>query len=199
MIKTEDLGMFVRHYSDAQMMIRQVETNDLYEDAVNTKPCQYTYEETDTPIPDHEIDDETVLSYLMGKRETMTWQQAQRFRDLIDSIIDGLSDENALEVTELFMPWLIGKDYSAGDKVKYNDALYRCVQGHTSQEMWTPDITAALWTRVSVDEWPEWIQPTGSQDAYRIDAKVSHNDKHWINVIDYNTYAPGVYGWDEVV
>lgn len=41
----------VKHYSDIVMMIRQAETGVLYEDAVDTIPCRYTYEETDEPIP----------------------------------------------------------------------------------------------------------------------------------------------------
>lgn len=40
----------VRHYSDAGLMIRQVETGTLYSDAVDVSPCRYTYEETDTPV-----------------------------------------------------------------------------------------------------------------------------------------------------
>ena len=44
----------VRHYSDEGMMIRQEETDNLYEDAVDNIPCQYTYTETDTPIPEEE-------------------------------------------------------------------------------------------------------------------------------------------------
>lgn len=40
----------VRHYSDAGLMIRQVETGTLYSDAVDVVPCRYTYEETDTPV-----------------------------------------------------------------------------------------------------------------------------------------------------
>lgn len=41
----------VRHYSDAGLMIRQVETGALYSDAVDVVPCRYTYTETDTPVP----------------------------------------------------------------------------------------------------------------------------------------------------
>lgn len=41
----------VHHYSDAGMMMRQIETGRLYEDAVDRIPCRYTYEETDKPIP----------------------------------------------------------------------------------------------------------------------------------------------------
>lgn len=44
----------VHHYSDAGMMIRQIETGHLYEDAVDRVPCRWTYEETDVPIPEVE-------------------------------------------------------------------------------------------------------------------------------------------------
>lgn len=40
----------VRHYSNAGVMIRQVETGTLYSDAVDVIPCRYAYEETDTPV-----------------------------------------------------------------------------------------------------------------------------------------------------
>ena len=43
-------GQRIRHYSDQNMMIRQVETGIIYVDAVDVIPCQYTYEETDIPI-----------------------------------------------------------------------------------------------------------------------------------------------------
>lgn len=48
----------VRHYSDRGVMIRQVETGNLYEDAVDTVPCRYTYEETDEPITPDETEAE---------------------------------------------------------------------------------------------------------------------------------------------
>lgn len=52
MIVTEILAdNRIRHLSDAGMMIRQIETGILYEDAVDVQPCRYTYEETDVPIP----------------------------------------------------------------------------------------------------------------------------------------------------
>lgn len=47
----------VHHYSDDGMMIRQIETGILYEDAVDNAPCKYTYEETDTPIPDNDMEE----------------------------------------------------------------------------------------------------------------------------------------------
>lgn len=133
----------------------------------------------------------------------MRKEKALLYRRLINKIIDALPDEEALEVTELFLPWVSDKEYSVDERVKFNDNLYACVQAHTSQDNWTPDLTPALWKRVSVEEWPEWIQPTGAQDAYMTGDKVSHNDKHWISLVDNNVWEPGGVGteslWNEVI
>lgn len=42
--------MCVRHWSDKDVRLRQIETGELYDDAVDVIPCRYTYEETDIPI-----------------------------------------------------------------------------------------------------------------------------------------------------
>lgn len=57
MLQTETLADGrIRHFSDLNMFIKQVETDVLYEDAVDIQPCPYNYEETDLPIslPDAE-------------------------------------------------------------------------------------------------------------------------------------------------
>ena len=117
--------------------------------------------------------------------------------NLIQTAIGYLPDEEAETVTALFPEWEEGKAYAVADRVQYNELLYRCVQAHTSQADWTPDVVPALWVRTSTDEWPEWIQPTGAHDAYNKGDKVSHNGKHWVSDIDANVYEPSVYGWTE--
>lgn len=58
MIKEEQISpKRVRHYSDIGMMIRQIETGIIYQDAVDKIPCRYTYEETDEPIPDNDMEE----------------------------------------------------------------------------------------------------------------------------------------------
>lgn len=66
MIKTEMVEDRIRHYSDSGYMIRQVETGNLYEDAVDVVPCPYTYEETEELIPDYDIEPQEALEILMG-------------------------------------------------------------------------------------------------------------------------------------
>ena len=122
---------------------------------------------------------------------------AKKLREMIIKASMSLNDEDALQAVELYPAWQADTTYTVDKRIRYNSTLYRCVQAHTSQTDWTPDVTPALWTIVSLDEWPKWRQPTGAQDAYRIGDKVSHNDKHWVNNIDNNVWEPGVYGWEE--
>ena len=129
----------------------------------------------------------------------MTRGKAKQLRALIESLAITLDDATALTGVELFPVWATDTAYAVGDRVQYNGVLYKCVQAHTSQADWMPDATPALWVIVSVEEWPEWIQPTGAHDAYDKDAKVSHNGKHWKSTMDANVYEPGVYGWEEVI
>lgn len=44
-----------RTYSDQDMVIRQIETDTLYFEAIDIENAPYTYEETDTPIPEEEL------------------------------------------------------------------------------------------------------------------------------------------------
>lgn len=125
-------------------------------------------------------------------------EKARYLRSKIEELAETLTDEVALEYVALFKDWETDTSYAVGDRVKYNDVLYKCVQAHTSQDSWTPDLTPALWVVVSIGEWPEWVQPIGAQDAYMTGDKVSHNEKHWISTADNNVWEPGVYGWDEV-
>ena len=117
--------------------------------------------------------------------------------ELIQTALSFLPDEEAETVPTLFPKWESEVDYVIGDRRQYDDLLYRCIQAHTSQPDWTPDVVPALWVRTSTEEWPEWIQPTGAHDAYNQGDKVSHNEKHWVSDIDANVYEPGVYGWAE--
>ena len=89
--------------------------------------------------------------------------------------------------------------YFAGERVSYNDEYYRCIQNHTSQPDWAPDVAVSLWVATADpgEEWPEWVQPQGYHDAYGAGDKVSHNGKHWISDVDGNVWEPGVYGWTE--
>ena len=123
----------------------------------------------------------------------------EKLRSLIIKASASLSDTDALEAVELFAEWATDTEYAVDERIRYNGTLYKCLTAHTSQATWTPDVSPSLWVRVDDPsiEWPEWIQPVGSTDAYPMGAKVSHNDKHWVSDVDNNVWEPSVYGWTE--
>lgn len=70
MIVTETITIgerqFQRTASDTYK-IRQIETGNIYEDAMDVMPCAYTYEETDIPLGDGgELTAEEALEIILG-------------------------------------------------------------------------------------------------------------------------------------
>lgn len=127
-------------------------------------------------------------------------EKARALRPLIEKAAVSLPDEDAVDAVELFPAWQTGTAYVLDERIRYGEKLYRCVQAHTSQADWTPPNTPALWTEVAKPgEIPVWKQPTGAQDAYRIGDKVWYPERNttvYVCTVDYNVYAPDVYGWE---
>ena len=126
-------------------------------------------------------------------------ERARALRPYIEKASISLTDEDALQAVELFPQWVVDHAYVVGERLQYKSVLYRVVQAHTSQTDWTPDKTPALFVVVSLDEWPEFVQPTGAHDAYKKGDKVTFEGKHYISLIDGNVYSPAAYpaGWQE--
>ena len=97
--------------------------------------------------------------------------------------------ENWLDLMGHFLPY--------GEIVCYGDALYKVIIPHTAQADWTPSEAVSLFIKVSIAEYPEWVQPTGAHDAYNKGDKVAYDGKHWVSTADANVWQPGVYGWKE--
>lgn len=118
-----------------------------------------------------------------------------------------IDNTTAGEHAELFAEWAYPVAYTPGQlrRDPLDGCLYRLNegQGHTSQQGWNPSLVPALWSLAADpnEEWPEWSQPIGKDDAYKMGAKCSHNGKHWIcTEVDgagNNVWEPGVYGWTE--
>lgn len=128
-------------------------------------------------------------------------EKARQLRPLIEKAAVSLTDTDALEAVELFEHWAVDTAYALDVRVSYENKLYKCVQAHTSQEGWEPPNVPALWTEVAKPgEIPVWRQPTGAQDAYQKGDKVHYPDADgpvYVSTVDNNTWAPGVYGWEE--
>lgn len=78
---------------------------------------------------------------------------AQKLRPVIETAMDKVDDNTALEAPQLSKNWVAGETVKPGDRRYYapTHKLYkvRDGQGHTTQADWTPDKTPALWAVVS--------------------------------------------------
>ena len=93
--------------------------------------------------------------------------------------------------------------YNKGDVVNYKGALYESL---VDGNVWSPEVYAAAWKKLQDGgggepggDIPEWVQPTGSHDAYKKGDLVRYNGKIYRSLIDGNTWAPDAYpdGWEE--
>lgn len=78
---------------------------------------------------------------------------AKKLRPIIETAMDKVDDNTALEAPQLSKNWAVGETVKPGDRRYYapTQKLYkvRDGQGHTTQADWTPDVTPALWAVVS--------------------------------------------------
>lgn len=166
-----------------------------------------------------EYDDYTKLyrleEYPGGIRAVIMYQEAQTpeaQKDVLNAAIlvaqmqaQSLTDEQALSVQSIYPVWDgNGVVYTADYKVMYNGTLYKCLQAHTSQDDWTPDVSPSLFAKVLIPDAnviPEWEQPD-STNPYMTGDKVKHNGKTWESLVNNNVWEPGTSGteslWNEV-
>lgn len=125
----------------------------------------------------------------------------------VQTIVDALvklrglaTDEQAVEVPALYPMWAERIEYKVGERILYNEVLYKVLQPHISQSDWTPDVAVSLFAKVLIsddDTILPWVQPD-STNPYMTGDKVFYNNKNWVSIIDNNVWEPGVYGWEEI-
>jgi len=84
------------------------------------------------------------------KYEPYTEEVVDKIKQLLQEQVKQQTDEEALENIELFPTWQskIGVQVEQGERLYYDDKLYKVLQTHTPQEDWRPDATASLYVQV---------------------------------------------------
>lgn len=81
--------------------------------------------------------------------------------------------------------------YQLGDVVDWQGAARRST--FDGANVWPPD-NDAFWEDADgggeVDEWPDWVQPTGAHDAYPAGAKVTRSGRRWSSLVAANVWEP---------
>lgn len=131
----------------------------------------------------------------------MTRHEAKLFIDAFVKLRGLATDEMSLQVPNIYPAWRAEINYSAGDRVLYNDVLYKVITAHTSQETWTPTDAPSLFAKVLIPDdnvIPEWEQPD-STNPYMTGDKVMYNGKIYVSTVDNNVWSPNVATvWEEV-
>lgn len=112
-----------------------------------------------------------------------------------------LNDELALETMDIFPFWEdnIGLSITQEmlnngfDRYQHNGKLWKVLQPTVFQSHYEPGMPGmdSIFLEVSLEEWPEWRQPTGAHDAYNIGDKVTYNGQKYKSKINGNTTVPG--------
>lgn len=123
--------------------------------------------------------------------------------DQANSYWKRVGQPNEEGIYEWSQPYGATDCYQIGDKVTDQGKTWECTVANC---VWAPGVYG--WKEVGesgdedkpVEEFPEWVQPTGQHDAYMTGDKVTFKEKHYESVIDYNTWSPEAYpaGWKEV-
>lgn len=118
------------------------------------------------------------------------------------------TDEQALEVQVLYPNWEDieeGAELIAGQRVNYENVLYKVILTHKKQLTWTPPAASSLFAKVLIVDptvISEWEQPE-STNPYMKGDKVTHNGNAWESLVDNNVWEPGAVGtealWKEVI
>ena len=127
-------------------------------------------------------------------------KEAEEIRKAIDVFAGNQTDETLIDNKAAFEFWRAGINAEKDKIYRYGEDIYKCIQPHATQDDWTPDKVPALFVKISLEEFPQWVQPTGAHDAYKKGAKVSDEGKRWISNKDVNIYKPGLVpgDWSEV-
>lgn len=136
-------------------------------------------------------------------------QNAEQLRKALQLFVKTLPDDEAMEVATVFPEWKTNTAYKVNDIVSFgvnlvdDPQLYRCVQAHTSQDDWKPDVAVSLWVTIGLapDNIPVWAQPTGAHDAYNKGDRVHYPTKDapvYESLIDGNIFSPDTFppGWE---
>lgn len=77
-----------------------------------------------------------------------------KLKQLLQEQVTQQTDEEALDNIELFPTWIskIGVQVNQGERLYFDDKLYKVLQTHTPQDDWRPDATASLYVQVVADD-----------------------------------------------
>ena len=122
----------------------------------------------------------------------MNRAEALSYRKSIEDAAALQSDEKALENIYLYPKWEADIDVVKDERRRDGDTLYKCIQPHHTQADWEPHLTPALWSVVSLDEWPEIPENIPAENPWMKGDKGTWKGEHYICDMDNCVWNPDV-------
>ena len=197
---TDDNKMIFNFNKNVEAMIANG-----FKEVINIVPSYNATTQIVRNIGFTETENAITINYVVEDNPAFQEEQFDAQRKLaISFLVEGLSDEQALQVPLLFEEFDgNGIAYEVGKRIMYNGVLYKVIQAHTSQAEWTPTAAPSLFAKVineTIDgSIPEFEQPD-STNPYMKGDRVIFNGKVYESLIDNNVYSPSDYptGWKEI-
>ena len=165
----------------------------------NSEPSEEETNKQNAEIQKAELREMAVTAMM----STLSGGDITRAKTAYAEKLNAIEDKVAVYMPEVFPAWSSASvEYTKGQRVLYNNVLYKVLTDHTSQESWTPETAPSLFVKVidSISgEIPEWQQPS-ADNAYMKGDRVKFEGKIYESLLDNNVWSPSAYpaGWKEV-
>ena len=165
---------------------------------IRSDGVQFTVEEW--PDSEQELLDR-ILAFVGGFKSPQE-QETERIFQATETL---LPDDKIIEFSSHVVKWNEGEAVVEGNARTYEGDVYRCIQPHTTQADWTPDVTPALWVKLTPDEAEgkeiiRWFEPTAEHNYSLGQLVVYTDDKIYESKLNDNIWSPTAYptGWEFV-
>ena len=192
----------IRDITDESLTVIELdETSERYpfKNWTDTRMLSYCYKDDGNSTSIYPWVDTMAIDQFETYADTLNGMVTDR-QNVIDGLVraDTLTEAQIVELLGFYPQYEIGNAYTVGDLFKYDNALYEVIQAHTSQAEWIPkDLPSLYKIKTPSLVIPEWVQPTGSTDAYNIGDRVIFENQVYESLINANTWSPTAYpqGW----
>lgn len=80
----------------------------------------------------------------------MKREKAVKIIDALKRVRETLTDEEALNYIVLYPDWKVGKELAVGERIEFEDKLYKVITAHTAQATWEPNVALTLFEPIDV-------------------------------------------------
>lgn len=111
-------------------------------DILSTQEGLMEYFQTFSVPYNSNIDEDAAYDILANSDEFAEYIDPEA--EALNTILPLLTDEQAGLIPSVWPIWAVDISYIAGTRVTHNSVVYKCLQNHTSQTDWAPDLAPSL-------------------------------------------------------